>query len=268
MTVQPYGTRGATDVQFFRLMITVMAAVIFSGFALNLALGRSSFSAPLIVHIHGIAFMGWLAIVVTQVWLVGSGHVALHRTLGRVAVVYFLGLSILGPAVTINAAQTGRVPFFFQPQLFLMQNSILMVGVATLFAAAIAYRKQTDWHARLQVGMMLMLMGPGFGRILPSPFLTPYAYEAASLAGLIFPFAGMVRDLRVQGRIHSAWYWGIGVLIACLIVARLLGFSSIGEAYYSRVTEGTPQAAVSGLAFPPAPGAAAPEAAPAPDNTN
>ena len=244
-----------SDVRFFRTFMTVMAAVLVSGFVVQLALGRSSFQAPLVVHFHGVAFMGWVAIVLTQFWLAGSGAIARHRQLGRVAVVYSFALLVLGPLVTLAAVQNGRVPFFFQPQHFLIANPLTLLSGLGLFAAAIVLRKRTDWHARLQIGAFLPLMGPGLGRLLPLPFLTPYAFESAGLAALVVGVIGIARDVKVRGRVHPAWWWNIGMLIATLVIARGLAFSPVGDVLYAFATEHTPMAGTDGRAFPPPPSA-------------
>ena len=241
------------DRPFFRNLITAMAVILVGGFVTQLALGRSSFGAPLIVHAHAFAFMGWVAITLAQVWLVAGGNMAMHRKLGYLAVAWSIGLLILGPLVTIAAVQTARTPFFFQPQHFLIANPVGLLGFAGLFFAAVALRRQTDWHARLHVGAFMMLMGPGFGRLLPMPFLPPYAFEIAVLVALIFPIIGIVRDWRVLGRPHPAWFWGIGVVLATTLLARVIGFSPIGEALYTATTAGGNLAGTDGLAFPPPP---------------
>lgn len=241
------------DRRFFRNLVSVMALILLSGFVVQLALGRSSFSAPLIVHLHAIVFMGWVGITLAQAWLAAGGSMALHRRLGLVAVAWSVGLLILGPLVTIATIQTARTPFFFQPQHFLVANPMTLIGFAALFSAAIVMRRRFDWHSRLHISAFVMLMGPGFGRLLPMPFLTPYAFEAAGLVALIFPLFGILRDWRVHGRPHPAWFWGIGVLLAVTILARLIGFSPIGEAIYVAVTTGGALAGTDGLAFPPPP---------------
>jgi hypothetical protein len=242
------------DARFFRTLITVMAVVLVSGFVVQLAAGRSSFQSPPIVHLHAVAFMGWVAIVLTQFWLAGSGAIAHHRQLGRLAVVYGLALLVIGPLVTIAAVQAGRVPFFFQPQHLLIADPFTLIPFAGLFAAAIVLRKRTDWHARLQVGAFLPLMGPGIGRILPMPLLTPYAFEVAALVALVFPVIGMARDIKVHGRPHPAWFWGIGALIAALALARVVALSPLGDSLYDLVTANSPMAGADGRAFPMPPG--------------
>ena len=241
------------DLRFFRTCITVMAVVLVFGFVLQLAMGRSSFGAPLIVHLHAVAFMGWVAITVSQAWLAAGGAARLHRLLGGLAVVWMVALAALGPLVTISAVRTGRVPFFFQPQHLLLADPAMLIGAVLLFACAVALRKQRDWHTRLQVGALMMLMGPGVGRILPLPFLKPYAFEIAAVLPLAAPLIGMARDQRVYGRIHPAWLWSIGVLLALLICARAIALSPAGDAIYAAATAGSSATGTDGRAFPPPP---------------
>jgi hypothetical protein len=243
----------ADDRKFFRNMITVMALVIVAGFTTQFALGRSSFNSPLIVHAHAVAFMGWVGITFAQAWLAAGNNMRLHRQLGRIAVIWTIALLILGPWVTIANVQSARTPFFFQPQHFLIANPMTLVGFAGLFWAAIHFRRQTDWHARLHIGAFVILLGPGFGRLLPMPFLPPYAFEIACLAALVFPIVGIVRDWRVHGRPHAAWFWSIGVLLAVLLLGRIVGFSPVGAAFYDAITTGSGLAGSDGLAFPPPP---------------
>ncbi|MBE7608299.1 hypothetical protein G6O43_25645, partial [Salmonella enterica subsp. enterica serovar 4:-:1,2] len=65
---------------------------------------------------------------------------------------------------------------------------------AALIVAAIVRRRQTEWHRRLNFSGMALLLGPAYGRLLPMPFLIPYAYEVDTLAVLILPVIGIVFD--------------------------------------------------------------------------
>ncbi len=243
----------ANDRMFFRNLITVMAVILVAGFIVQLAMGRSSFNSPIIVHLHAFAFMAWVGITLGQTWLAAGGSLALHRKLGVFSVGWLILLLVLGPWVTIATVQTARTPFFFQPQHFLIANPLTLIGFAGLFTAAMLLRHRREWHVRLQVGAFMMLMGPGFGRLLPMPFLPPYAFETAGLVALIFPVVGMLRDWRVHGRVHPAWLWSIAVLLAVTLLARLIAFSPIGEGIYSAVTSTGPMTGIDGLAFPPPP---------------
>ncbi|MDX2235186.1 MAG: hypothetical protein NW200_11880 [Hyphomonadaceae bacterium] len=231
-----------------------MAAILVSGFVVQLATGRSSFSAPLIVHAHAVLFMGWVAIVLTQTWLAAAGTVSVHRMIGRLALVYSLAMLVSGVLVTSAAVQTGRVPFFFQPQHFLVADPVSLVAFLALLGGAVLMRKRTDWHARLQIGAFAALMGPGVGRLLPMPLLAPWAFETAVLVGLFGPLAGIVRDMRASGRVHPAWLWAIGVVVGALVLARVIAFTPIGDGLYSATTAGGPMAGTDGRAFPLPPG--------------
>jgi hypothetical protein len=241
------------DVRFYRNLLTVMAIVLVSGFVVQLAAGRSSFAAPPVVHAHALVFMGWVAIVLTQAWLAGAGSFANHRQLGRVAAVWAVALVVMGPLVTLESIRTGRAPFFFQPQHFLLVNSTSVLVWAGVFAAAVALRRNAAWHVRLQVAAFFLLLGPGFGRLLPAPLMMPYAYEICAAAGAIFLAVAMIRDWRVQGRVHVVWLITLAVFVSWLATARLVAFTPIGDSLYAAATAGAPAEGTNGRAFPPPP---------------
>jgi hypothetical protein len=243
------------DDGFFRIGAIAMALVIVAGFSLNIVMGRSSFAAPPLVHAHALVFMGWVGIFLVQSLSATGGHLALHRRLGWLAVIWILPMLGLGVAVTLALVRGGRVPFFFTPQQFLLFDPLTLFAFAGLTAAAIARRKQTDWHRRLHFCAMTLLLGPGVGRLLPMPLLIPHAFEATFAATMVFPLAGVIADLRRDGRVHPAWGWGIATLLLTLAAILLLDNSAIGGALYDAVTAGTPGADVPGRAFPPPPGA-------------
>ena len=89
-------------------------------------------------------------------------------------------------------------------QQFLVFNPLTLFAFAGLTAAAIVMRRRTDWHRRLHLCGMTLLLGPGFGRLLPMPLLPPFAFEAVFAASMLFPLAGVISDLRRTGRIHPA----------------------------------------------------------------
>jgi hypothetical protein len=240
---------------FFRTLAILMALTVVAGFTLQFARGFSSLSARPLVHIHGIAFMVWVAIFVTQSWLATRGPIALHRRLGWFGALWVVVLVIMGSWITVDVIQRGTAPFFFQPQHFLIGNPLSALVFAGLVYSAIRLRRQPDWHMRLQICAMTTIMGPAFGRLLPMPFLIPYAFEAAGIAGMVFAIAGMIRDRRKYGRVHLAWYWGLGAFLAVIPVTQLLAASSVGDALYASVTAGHPGANVPGMEYPaPPPG--------------
>ena len=239
---------------FFLRGAAAMAVVIVAGFSVQLAMGRSSFSSPPLVHAHAIVFMGWVVIYLLQNVFAATGRTALHRRLGWLAAVWVVPMIVLGFAVTIAIVRRGGVPFFFQPLQFLVFDPASLLTFAGLTVAAILLRRQTDWHRRLHFCAMSVLLGPGFGRLLPMPLIAPWAWEATLAACLIFPLVGMWSDKRRSGRVHPAWLWGLAAMIGCLLVTEAITYGPVGGPIYDAVVAGTPGEAVAPLAFAPPPG--------------
>ena len=164
-----------------------------------------------------------------------------------------LPMIILGFAVTIAMARRGQVPFFFRPLHFLVFDPVSLLTFAGLTGAAISMRNRTDWHRRLHLCGMSMLMGPGFGRRLPMPLLVPWAWEATFLASMTFPIAGVVWDLRRSGRVHLSWRAGIAVMVGAFVLIEAITYSAAGQALYRSVTVDSAGEAVPSLEFAPAP---------------
>ena len=243
------------DNGFFLGGAIAMTLVLVSGFSVQLAMGRSSFSSPPLVHAHAIVFMGWVGIYLLQNLFAATGRQDLHRRLGWIAAVWIVPMIVLGCAVTVAIARRGQVPFFFKPLQFLVFDPMLVFTFAGLTVAAILLRRRTDWHRRLHFCAMSILLGPGFGRLLPMPFLTPWAWEATIVLSLLFPVAGMIADLRRDGAVHPAWGWGLATLIGSVLLTEAITYSPAGTSLYRAVVAGSPGAAVAPLAFPPPPGA-------------
>lgn len=242
-----------SDDRFFLLTAIAMVLVIVLGFSTQLAMGRSTFASPLLVHAHAVVFMGWVTLYLLQNVFVSTGSMTLHRRLGWIGSGWIVAMLVLGVAVTVAMVRRGQVPFFFRPLHFLVFDPLSLIAFVGLTVAAIRLRRQTDWHRRLHYCGMSMLLGPGFGRLLPMPLLQPWAWEATFVATLLFPAIGVWRDVRRNGQVHPAWIWGIGTMIGALLVTEAITYSPVGSALYDAVTADSPGAAVPALEFAPPP---------------
>jgi hypothetical protein len=243
------------DDGFFLRGAIAMAVVIVAGFSVQLAMGRSSFSSPLLVHAHAFVFMGWVTLYLVQNVLATTGRTDLHRRLGWIGAVWIVPMLVLGCMVTVAMIRRGGVPFFFRPLQFLIFDPVSLLAFAGLTAAAIVMRRQTDWHRRLHFCAMSILLGPGFGRLLPMPLLQPWAWEATLAACMIFPLVGMWSDKRRNGHVHPAWRWGIATMVGTLLLTEAITYSPVGAGIYRAVAAGSPGAAVAPLEFASPPGA-------------
>lgn len=227
--------------KFFFLMACAMAIVIVAGFSTNLLLGRSSFRLPLIFHIHAFVFFGWVALYLVQNGLVATGNVATHQRLGVLALIWVPLMIGLGLTMTIVSAHRGG-PFFFDLNEFIFGNAMQLLTFGALTATALAMRRRPDWHRRLMYCGMSILTGPGLGRLLPTPLFMPWAWWTVILATLLFPLIGIAADLRRTGKVHPAWFWGMGAVVAALIVGDLVAYSSFGIEATQSIVAGTPGA--------------------------
>ena len=241
------------DERFFLWSAVGMAGVIIAGFSTQLAMGRSTFASPPLVHAHAIVFMGWLAIYVLQNVFIATDRMTLHRRLGWIASGWMVLMVVLGCLVTVAMVRRGHVPFFFRPLHFMLFDPISLFAFAGLTIAAVVLRKRTEWHRRLHFCGMAMLLGPGFGRLLPLPLLAPFAWEATFAASMIFPVVAVAADVRRSGHVHPAWRWGVGTMLAALVLIEAVTYSPLGTQLYHSVTAGTPGADRPPLNFGPKP---------------
>ncbi len=228
------------EARFFFTMACLMAATIVAGFGFNLAVGRSSFALPWLVHFHAFVMMGWLGLYVVQNALIFAGNVALHRRLGWLSLLFLPAMLVMGVLITRFSLQTTGGPPFFDQNQFLISNPLQLLSVVVTVSWAILIRKNTGWHRRLMFCAFAVLTGPGLGRLLPMPFFIPFAWYVAVFGPLIFPVIGMLADKRRYGRVHPAWFWGIGLVIAFQFVADLVAYSPIGYQFTEWFLAGTP----------------------------
>src|SRR5256885_12360308 len=83
-------------------VLTIWLAIVL-GFAIDIVrrarIGALNFS--LIVHLHAIAYTGWLVLLAVQGWVVRTGRVAVHRPLGVAAPVLLPAVLVLRPGTAV-----------------------------------------------------------------------------------------------------------------------------------------------------------------------
>jgi hypothetical protein len=193
---------------------TVLAVwlVIVLGFAIDIVrrahLGALNF-AP-IVHLHAIAYTGWLVLLATQVLLVRTGRVAVHRQLGFAALILIPAMVVLGPA-TAYAGVAGNPWMPDKWIAWLSVNYTNAFGSAVLLASGFLMRRNPAAHKRLMIMGTIALTEPGFSRIWLS-FLegrlgqgyVPF-YISTYIGTFLLVVAVGAYDLATRRRLHPAY---------------------------------------------------------------
>jgi hypothetical protein len=161
-----------SDRRLFLTAAILFVLIIVAGFARTYYL-KGLFGTPplhsLLVHVHGIVMTAWVALVATQVWLIRSQNVALHRKVGVAGVGLAVLVLVVGFFTAISAAKKGAAPLPGIPALsFIAVPLFDLLMMAILVGAAIHYRGVPANHKRLMLLAMLNLLPPALAR-LPLP---------------------------------------------------------------------------------------------------
>jgi hypothetical protein len=153
---------------------------------------------PLVMHLHGAVFTGWMALLLLQVSRAATGRVRLHRQVGRAGIAYgglvlALGLivSIAAPVMHVRAGEWTVE----RAAGFLLLPLVDMILFAGFFGAAIAYRHKTDVHKRLILAATVALAFAAVARMNLPPLPFALLWLAPMAAAMIF-------DVTSVGRVH------------------------------------------------------------------
>ncbi|MBB3859831.1 hypothetical protein GGQ88_001092 [Novosphingobium hassiacum] len=194
------------DQRFFVRMAVGMSAFIVFAFGQWALRGFvDAKSVPIWVHLHAVAMLSWLGLLIAQTILVGAGNIPLHRKLGWLGLALVLTIAGLGMFTGRLAIEMHRVPPFFTNAHFLALTHVEALVFPALVGAGIALRRRTQWHRRLMLGATVVVMEPAFGRLVPAPLLGPVLTPIVTLALQLGVVAIIARhDLRQTGAIHPA----------------------------------------------------------------
>jgi hypothetical protein len=220
---------------FFLRMVAGMALFIVLGFGQFAARGLVDYArVPIWVHLHGIAMVAWLALLVTQTALAGRPNLQLHRQLGWFGAVLATAVVALGLRVVVAAIGVDLVPPFFTPAFLLALATVDALAFGSLVAAAIVLRRRSDWHSRLLVGSTAILMEPALGRVLPMPLLGGDGGEWLAMAFQLIPIVLLLRhDRKALGTVHPASLLCGGAVVASHVLVKL---ASLNPAVLSLAT--------------------------------
>jgi len=234
------GSSYLSDQRFFTRMAIVVSGLTIFGFAQFAARGIPDYAnAPLHIHLHGFAYLCWMVLFPVQNILAGKGSLALHRKLGWLGALLMIAMVALGSYTGIQSIVRGHTPPHYAPAFFLPLVQLAVVAFGVLVVAAMATRRDTQWHRRLMLCATVVLTDPALDRLLPGPVIGG-ANSQWIILGIQLVLLGIVmrHDGKHLGRVHPAMWWGAGVIVATHLLTQILARSPAVAAMAERIAAG------------------------------
>lgn len=191
--------------------------------------GRVS-GLPAVVHVHGWSFFLWYVLLVVQAGLIRASKIRTHRLLGATsialaAIMVLSGLIII-PVNIYQAMELGGPPIWRLFGLAIFSTLILFV---LFYVLALRNRRRPEFHKRYMLQAGVPALGAAVFRILLS-LLGPWRWgiPAGILLTNLVIVAGIVRDRRIEGRVHPVYWFGLTASLAIELLFLALPHTPIG----------------------------------------
>ncbi len=216
--------------RFFIYMAYGFLAVALTGFSTTffLPLAQGRFAAPAVVYVHGILLFGWLLFFLMQAHLIAARRVVNHRQLGWVGAGLAAAVVISGIAIGFFATRrdlAAGAGDFARGQFVNILIEMLTFGV--LVAAAVMFRHDREIHKRLLLLATISVLAPAwlrFRHLLPA---IPHPFIVFSIVADSILLLAIAQDLRVRGRVHPAYLWAGGAMVAVHVTELLASGSAL-----------------------------------------
>ncbi len=203
------------------LLIALMAIVGFWPTYFGPLLNGTVEKAP-VIHFHATVYSGWLVLFIAQVVFASTGHLALHRKLGKVGIGYGVVIVVVGISTALSVfASDVQAARLAGEQLPLAPIAPLsdMVVFPIFFGAAVLYRRKPEIHKRLMIVATTILLIAAVGRMT---FLgTPVPLPVFLVVWFLPIFLAMGFDFITKRLIHPVYVIGL----VGLFILRLRGYA-------------------------------------------
>jgi hypothetical protein len=216
----PFRPYHPQDRNAFLAMVAAVWAGVLSGFGWDIVdhLHKHTANWPVVIHIHAVVFLSWLALLTSQVLLVRSRRLDLHRRLGLVGaglipVMIVLAMSASWVMDRHTLGTKDADPAFVSIQL------VDVIVFASLAGAALLLRADPQAHKRLILLATFQIADAGWGRL--TGFVFPSLSTTEFWPSYINNYAGTdllvlalgAYDLVTRRRLHPAYVAGAAWLL-------------------------------------------------------
>ncbi len=227
-SVERFAPNHRWDRNFSLGLIAVVWLVIIAGFGRDLVDHFVSHRRPFpwVVHAHAAVFVGWVALLTTQIAFVRAGRTGLHRRLGLAGAALAPVVVVMGLVVAFVHARLSRGTPDYDPALIWIQL-LDMAAFAIVAAAGLSLRRESVAHRRLMLLTVLTIIDAGFFRLWGGEILQ--AIGEGALPDYIAFYGGnglligamAAYDLATRRALHPAF---VGGAMVALIFQALAAF--------------------------------------------
>jgi hypothetical protein len=221
MAVNPTVERRVIDRWLFAAAAIVFPLIILAGFARTyyFKFFFNTPTLPLLNHLHGFVMTTWVALFVTQVWLISKRRIKTHQLLGFAAIGIAALILIIGFLLATKTAKFGSPssPVGVPRLQFLIIPLTDLLNFAILFTAAILLRKRSADHKRLMLLTIVNFLPPAVARI-PIPSLAalgPLWFFGFSAA---LALIALIVDWRLSGKMNKVFLIAVLLLISTFVL--------------------------------------------------
>lgn len=204
-------TRLIAERRFYVGAALGVVVIVLAGFSIDVDLLRDMSGLSALVRLHGVVMFGWIALFVTQTVLVARHRVDLHRRLGIFGAVLAAVIVIADTATALVAFRLGghHLPPGMPAPLFLAFALFDLLTFAILVSGAIALRRRSDWHKRLMLLGVIMVLDAALARFISA--YTSWGLDPGIARDGLVLLCVVIDTLRYR-RLHPAFALG-GLLV-------------------------------------------------------
>lgn len=206
-------TRLLAERRFYVSAAIAITIIVLAGFSVDLDLLRDMSGLSALVRVHGAVMLGWIALFATQTVLVARHRADLHRRLGIFGAALAAVIVIADTATAVVAFRLGghHLPPGIPAPLFLAFASFDLLTFSILVSGAIALRRKSDWHKRLMLLGVIMVLDAALARFI-SAYTSSGVDPALVRNGLVL-LCVAIDTLRYR-RLHPAFLMGALLVFA------------------------------------------------------
>jgi len=221
-----------SDSIFFPAMSAALAVVVFAGFAQTWFLKPLFETPPLnsLRVVHGVAFTGWIALLIFQTSAVAANRRDLHRRYGAIGAGLAVLMVVLGTWLAIIALREGHTNGAPSATAFLAVPLFNILVFALLVGLGIANRKRAGFHKRYMLLATAAISGAAIARV-PLGFIAAGGPPVFFGLSDLFIAACAAYDFAIARRVHPATLYSAALIIASQVVTLAVGMTAPWTAF-------------------------------------